>query len=336
MRFRALAVCSSGSCLLLTAGAALAAPQLRVQVDQRGDFRSAGHAPYLDYRPATEAEQQAAREALEGPWLRQDLEHRALGFAIASVVPGHVEEVRARRLRLVTKVEEAVKARLKKEINYWDHRAEELKAKEHAGQRKGGMTSQQARERADELAGRLHQRLDALKRERQISAQPPVIRGGAIVVPLGLLRQLGAVAAVQDDQAPAAETLGLDRDAVEKLAMEAVMAAERALGREPRDVSAERGIGHDIESRDPATGHLYFIEVKGRVEGADSVSLTKNEILCARNQPERFRLAIVVVGQGGAQAPVYVKDYDFGQPGFEQTSAVFPLATLLRWAAEPC
>ncbi len=58
--------------------------------------------------------------------------------------------------------------------------------------------------------------------------------------------------------------------------------------------------------------------------------LTKNEILCACNQPERFRLAIVTIGQDGAQPPVYVRDYDFGQPGFEQTSAVFPLATLIQ------
>lgn len=67
------------------------------------------------------------------------------------------------------------------------------------------------------------------------------------------------------------------------------------LGREPRDVHAHKGLGHDIESRDPATGDLYFIEVKGRIAGADAVTLTKNEILCALNVPERFRLAVVIV-----------------------------------------
>ncbi len=40
--------------------------------------------------------------------------------------------------------------------------------------------------------------------------------------------------------------------------------AEKELGRIPRDVSAERGIGYDIESKDPETGSLYFIEVKGK------------------------------------------------------------------------
>jgi superfamily II DNA or RNA helicase len=298
-----------------------------VEVDATGIFKGAGHAPYLDYRPATEEEKKAAHAELQAPWLRQELEHRALGFAITSVVPGHVEEVRARRMRLVDKVEEAVKARLKKEINFWDHRAEELKAQERAG-KNTRLSSSMATARAEELASRLQQRLDALKRERQISAQPPVAKGGAIILPIGLLRRLGAAPKVHEGEVER-QALGLDKDTVERLAMEAAMAAERALGREPRDVSDQRGLGYDIESRDPAAGHLYFIEVKGREEGASSVSLTKNEILCARNQPERFRLAIVLVDREGAKPPVYVRDYDFGQPGFEQTSATFPLLPLL-------
>jgi Domain of unknown function (DUF3883) len=53
------------------------------------------------------------------------------------------------------------------------------------------------------------------------------------------------------------------RAEVERLAMEAVMAAERMLGRDPRDVSAER-IGYDIESRVPADGRLLFIGSGGR------------------------------------------------------------------------
>jgi len=40
---------------------------------------------------------------------------------------------------------------------------------------------------------------------------------------------------------------------IEKLAMDAVMAAERVLGNEPRDVSAEKK-GYDVESRDPRAG----------------------------------------------------------------------------------
>jgi hypothetical protein len=81
---------------------------------------------------------------------------------------------------------------------------------------------------------------------------------------------------------------------VELLAMDAVMAAERKLGYEPVDVSHQK-CGYDIESRIPGTGRLRFIEVKGRIEGADTVTVTKNEVLTALNKPEDFILALVRV-----------------------------------------
>jgi len=117
--------------------------------------------------------------------------------------------------------------------------------------------------------------------------------------------------------------------------MRAVEEAERNIGRLPRDVSAERGIGYDIESKDPETGTLYFIEVKGKWEGKDDVVLTKNEILCSRNEPEKFRLAIVVVGEDGARAPRYLKGYDFGEAVFAQTATTFSVRKLLQAAGEP-
>jgi hypothetical protein len=81
---------------------------------------------------------------------------------------------------------------------------------------------------------------------------------------------------------------------VEMLAMNAVINAERALGHEPRDVSMEK-CGYDVESRIPGKGMIRFIEVKGRIEGADTVTVTKNEILTGLNKPENFVLALVRV-----------------------------------------
>ena len=52
-------------------------------------------------------------------------------------------------------------------------------------------------------------------------------------------------------------------------------------------------LGYDIESRDPRSGELRFLEVKGRVEGADTVTVTRNEILYSLNKPEQFILALV-------------------------------------------
>jgi hypothetical protein len=233
-----------------------------------------------------------------------------------------MEDVRARRLPLIARVEQEVRARLQKEIILWDRRAQDLLAQEAAG-KKTRLPAQVAQEWADRLADRMKQRLADLERERMISPRPPAVKGGALVIPIGLLRELGGASNAAPEPTPLG---GADRDRVERLAMEAVMAAERRVGREPRDVSAQRGIGHDIESRDPATGALYFIEVKGRAAGADQVTLTRTEILCARNEPERFRLALVLVADGRAAEPVYVQGYDFGQPGFAQTSATFPVA----------
>jgi hypothetical protein len=43
----------------------------------------------------------------------------------------------------------------------------------------------------------------------------------------------------------------------------------------------------------PGTGKLRFIEVKGRVAGADTITVTRNEILYSLNKPDDFILAIV-------------------------------------------
>jgi len=40
---------------------------------------------------------------------------------------------------------------------------------------------------------------------------------------------------------------------------------------------------------------LRFIEVKGRITGADTVTITRNEILTALNRPEQWILALVEV-----------------------------------------
>ena len=79
--------------------------------------------------------------------------------------------------------------------------------------------------------------------------------------------------------------------------MAAVMEAERQLGYKPIDVSQHK-LGYDIESRVGDTGRLRFIEVKGRIEGADTVTVTKNEILTALNKPEDYILALVEGGCG--------------------------------------
>ncbi len=110
--------------------------------------------------------------------------------------------------------------------------------------------------------------------------------------------------------------------------MQAVMQAETDLGNHPRDVSKDN-LGYDIESLDPRTGRLRFIEVKGRRAGAETVTVTRNEILTGINSPEQYILAIVEVEDGQAQEPRYVQQPFGKEPDFGVTSVNYELGELL-------
>lgn len=289
--------------------------------------QDAGLAPHLEYRAATPAEQAATRPLLQASWLAGDVEGLVRAYAATHLAPQHVKEVQDARLSDILKVEREVRSRLMREMNYWDARARELKERERNGTTPR-VNSQKASERAADLAERLERRLEQLGRERSITAGVPAILGLALVVPEALLQPMGTPA-----PGPSVDTAA--RAAVEQAAMHAVFQAERRLGREPRDVSAQRGLGYDIESKDPATGHLYFIEVKGRWQGADTVTLTRNEIVASRNSPEQFRLALVEVGEDGGRPPRYLSHLPFQEPAFAEVAATFHLGELLSLSHGP-
>jgi hypothetical protein len=56
------------------------------------------------------------------------------------------------------------------------------------------------------------------------------------------------------------------------------MEVERWLGCEPVDREHEK-LGYEIESRDPRSGRLRCLELKGRVSGGVTITVSKNEIL---------------------------------------------------------
>jgi hypothetical protein len=260
------------------------------------------------------------------PWLREEIEAKAMSVAISEIVPRHLSEVRDRRENLVRRTMVAVKDRLTKEITYWDHRAQELLLREQAGKTNSRLNSSLARRRADDLEQRLQRRMSELEQERQIKALPPNVVGGVLVVPAGLLSGLQGA---PDDWSVDART----RREVELMAMEAVMAAERQLGFAPRDVS-DQNLGWDVESILPETGALRFIEVKGRTTGATTVTITRNEILAGLNKPDDYYLAVVLVN-GVAQEPVYVQRPFQTEPDFHVTSVNYDLQELLAQGHSP-
>jgi superfamily II DNA or RNA helicase len=302
------------------------------EASEDGAVRSAGYAPYLDYRPLTPDEEVLADPLRDLDWLKDGLEKRILQHAVTQLVPPHLADVRQRKELLVSKTRAAVKDRLTKEINYWDNRALELRAQEDSG-RTPRLNSANARQRADELEARLKRRLEELEQERQLSPLPPVAIGGTLVVPAGLLARLTG------DQTPTApDEIARDTARVEGLAMKAVIAAERQMGFQPRDVSALK-CGYDIESRIPPDGRpgsgppLRFIEVKGRTAGATTVTVTKNEILTALNKPEAFYLAIVEVDGDTAGEPRYLQQPFHKEPDFGATSVTYRIRDLIDRAS---
>src|SRR5262249_41369556 len=109
---------------------------------------------------------------------------------------------------------------------------------------------------------------------------------------------------------------------------------ERALGFEPVDRETEK-LGYDIESRMPGTGRLRFIEVKGRVAGADTVTVTKNEILYSLNKPDDFILALVEFLDDERHRVLYLRRPFRREPDFGVTSVNYDFPELIARAEAP-
>jgi hypothetical protein len=207
-----------------------------------------------------------------------------------------------------------VRQRLTQEINYWDARHAELLEAESAG-RQLKIKPDTAFRRARDLEGRLERRLAELTRDEDLTAKPPIVAAGALVIPQGLLdRFIGRDTAVP----PRAVQ---DTSVTDRRAVDAVLAAERELGREPQEMP-HNNPGYDVQSH-ANDGHLVFIEVKvievkGRVVGAKDFWVTKTEALTGKNAAAGYRLALVSVHPGGPEHDQvrYIvdpfRDVDFG------------------------
>jgi hypothetical protein len=108
-------------------------------------------------------------------------------------------------------------------------------------------------------------------------------------------------------------------------------------GFEPTDREFEK-LGYDVESRVPGTGRLRFIEVKGRISGAETITVTKNEILYSLNKPDDFILALVEFIDDANHKVHYLRR-PFERSGlttdFNGASVNFPFAELIGRAELP-
>ena len=317
--------CVQDGCLLSNGRHRLVSKHVHyVELRSDGQASEADYAPYLDYRPVKEKEQVAATNIItQESWLQADTEELAKDYAIEQILPEHLREVRQHQTKLLDHMEQAVKTRLRSEIQYWDLRASELQEQEAKGKHNDRLNAQQAERRADQLNQRLTARLARIQQAKDISLLPPVIIGAALVIPEQRLS--GAQGTFTADAAARRE--------IERAGMQAVLAIEQRLGYKPKDVS-KNNVGYDIESAIPASkleteGSLRFIEVKDKAKGSTTVTVTRNEILTALNQPERFILALVEV-DGAATHTWYIRQPFRNQPDSAAASINFAIQELLQ------
>lgn len=305
-----------------------------VRVGQDGQATFAGWAPHLDLEPLAMSERPLLKDVLAAPWIVADQEPRAVTLAASTLVPEHYNEVAGRRVAHVEKTLNAVHERLTKEIAFWQDRWLKLKEDGEAG-KDVRLNLENIRRTLSDLEGRLENRKKELHAMRHVVNGTPVVLGGALVVPAGLMRPRRGDEPID----PVAATFAADaaaRARIERLAMNAVRRAEEARGCRVADVSAAK-CGWDLTSYPPAVGGLQpeprHIEVKGRVKGASTVTLTRNEMLYAFNQGDKFVLAIVLVDEGDTvEGPHYIRNPFDREPGWGVASINYDLSNLLARA----
>jgi hypothetical protein len=300
-----------------------------VEVGADGSVSDPGAEPYLQYDPIS-TEARALLNSVDLGWASAGISETARGWAVARLATPHFDEVSSIAKARIARVREAVVDRLNFEIRYWDSRAAELKARELQG-KQVNLNSGKARQRADELEARREKRLRELDVESDLVNHAPTVVAAALVIPQGLLDRLSGVATAADiDPEVAQET--------DRVAVAAVLAAERALGRHPEE-QVHNNPGYDILSIDPLTNISYFIEVKGHRPTNDEIKVRARQIRMAKMNPERFRLAVVSVSEGPdptAQRVRYlIRPFDDYEPHFAQTYVPLNVQTLLELSVEP-
>ena len=305
-----------------------------VRVAPDGTATFAGWAPHLDLEPLPPSDRQLLKDTLAAPWISADQEQRALSLAAATLVPEHFREVAERRIAHVDKTLAAVHERLTKEIAFWSDRWVKLNEDQKAG-KDVRLNLENARRTVADLEARLDSRKKELGSMRHVTSATPVALGGALVIPAGLLSRLRGDAPT--DAGSAFSTDAAARSRIERLAMDAVRRIEESRGCKVVDVSAQK-CGWDITSYPPSTDGKHpearHIEVKGRVEGASTVTITRNEMLYALNQADKFVLAIVLVGEKDAvDGPHYIRNPFDTEPGWGVSSVNFDLKSLLQRGA---
>lgn len=271
-----------------------------VLLDQSGNVTVSSTPPYLDFDKPTTAEREAIARIQGSSWVSRNHEREIRQHVYRDAVQPRLNELSARRRAENSRIAQQVEARLLAEINYWDSEYYRLSALEREGT-VGRLRSETALNRSKNLELRLDQRLRELAEADRLAPTSPRIRSVALIVPSHTLEEVS-----EDSQTFARKTTEVERRAVD-----AVMQIERECGRNPEEMP-HNNPGYDIRSFDPQ-GRVRYIEVKGRIAGSETFTVTTNEVIFAQTQAERHYLALVEVSPDSPE----LDDVRYVQSAFE-------------------
>ncbi len=293
-----------------------------VSVNSKGEYAQEGWAPYLDYRLPTEKELTQAQPLLQQEWLTTAIDSGVIGYAADKLAAPHYQKIKTHRIEMVKKERKAVYSRLHQVITQEQKsytRAVEAIQK-GVGQK---VNADNSKRRVSDLNQRLKNRMAELDRKQNLQSLPPTIISSMLVIPA------------------TSANISIDIDArrqVEKIAMQVVIAAEKALGHTVFDVSQEN-CGWDITAIAPKDSNNAIplsrhIEVKGRQKDNTTITVSYNEILSALNQGESYLLAIVLV-DGEKTSLHYIRQPFIKAPDGTATSVNYKISEMLNKAVTP-
>jgi superfamily II DNA or RNA helicase len=210
------------------------------------------------------------------------LEH----FLVQEALEPFLAEVATQRAKEIHTVAHHLEISLNELIHRQNLRLAELVEQQQTGDSNPllAANTKQAEDRLDELNGRLEGRQRELQKERNCTISDIQRHGAAWVLPHPERATPKVAALVRDDE-------------VERIAVDAVIAYERARGWEVESVEKDNR-GFDLISRrphpeDPKTAiEVRFIEVKGR-SAIGEIALTMNEFRTAQRLKKDYWLYVV-------------------------------------------
>jgi hypothetical protein len=252
----------------------------------------AGPGPHLDLLALDDDARRI--EAVGQAWV-QNADKVAVTWAVGHDVPELLTKTERRVYTEIDRARDRVVQRLTTESDRLY--AESLKISQ--AEADGKNTKQSAEmmiRKADELKARRDRRVADLDARRHISPFMPRVITAALVLPLDVPAVLAPADRGVETTGPSVDPFA--RKEVERRAIDAVLAAERALDREPEEMPVNNK-GYDI--RTAIDSRTTYIEVKGRIEGADGFSVSASEVLHGKNNPGQHVLAIVKVSPEGSE-----------------------------------